>query len=125
MARITASVQAPEIRDYIRGDSRTINVQINNSDGTPFDLTDCTVYMTVNSSRTPGDDSGAAIQCDTSTFVDPTSGLATLTLTNALTQSVNAGDYWYDIQLQDASGNIVSLGANKFKVIDDITVRTS
>lgn len=123
MATITASNQAPIIQDYPRGDSREIDIQINNEDGTPFDLTGCTVYMTVSVSRTPATDISAALKVSTTTFADPTSGLATLTLTNALTQSLDAATYWYDIQLKDTNGNITSLGANKFKVIDDITTR--
>jgi hypothetical protein len=121
MSTILASTQAPLIQDYIRGDSRDIEVQINDSDGNPFDLTGCTVYITVNSSKTPSDDSGAALQTSTTSFSDPSSGLATLSLTNTLTQSINAGTYWYDIQLKDTSNNIVSLGSNKFIVKDDIT----
>lgn len=126
MATLTASTQAPLIKDYPRGDTRTLDIQINNSDGTPFNLTGCTVYFTLNSLQNPtddGTDNTAALKTSTNSFSSPTSGLAVITLTNALTQPLAAGDYWYDIQLKDGSGNITSLGANKFKVIDDITTR--
>lgn len=125
----TVSTKAPSISNYIRGDSRTLNIQVYQSDGvTPFNLTGCTVYFTLNSSDTPADDgtdSTAAIAKSTSSFADPTSGLATITLLNTDTQPLVAGQYYYDIQLKDSSGNITSLAQNTFTVIDDITTRVT
>lgn len=128
MATITASTQAPPIKDYPRGDTRTLSIQINNSDGTAYNLTGCTVFFTLNASKTPGEDatdSTAALKTSTSSFSTPSSGLATLTLTSTLTAALAEGTYYYDIQLKDGSGNITSLGRNTFRVIDDITTRTS
>lgn len=121
------STKAPAIQNYIRGDTRVLNIQVYESDGvTPFNLTGCEVFFTLNTSQTPtddGTDNTAAIKISTSTFSTPTTGLATLTLTNAETQPLSAGQYYYDIQLKDSSGNITSLGANTFGVNDDITTR--
>jgi hypothetical protein len=122
-----ASTKAPLIQNYIRGDSRTLNIQVYQSDGvTPFNLTGCEVFFTLNSSSTPADDgtdTTAALKVSTTTFSAPTTGLATLQLTNALTQPLTPGTYFYDIQLKDGSGNITSLGQNTFGVISDITTR--
>ena len=120
------STQAPKIENYIRGDSRLINIQINNPDGTPFDLSGCEVFLTLNLSQTPAvdsTDSTASLKKSTSTFTNPTQGLASLTLTNTDTQNLAPGDYYYDIQLKDVSGNITSLASNLWSVIDDITTR--
>lgn len=126
MATITASTQAPPITGYPRGDTRTLSIQVNNADGTAFNLTGCKVYFTLNLSKTPADDgtdSSASLIASTSSFSTPTNGLATITLTNTLTQPLVGGKYYYDIQLKDGSGNITSLGQNTFTVIDDITTR--
>lgn len=123
----SASTKAPPISNYIRGDSRQLSIQCYNSDGvTPFNLTGCTLYFTLNTSATPADDgtdTTSAIKISTSTFSSPTSGLGSLTLTNALTQPLAQGTYYYDIQLKDSLGNITSLASNTFTVVDDITTR--
>lgn len=120
------STQAPKIENYIRGDSRIVNIQINNPDGTPFNLAGCEVFLTLNLSQTPpvdATDSTASLKKSTTSFVSPATGLASLTLTNADTQNLAPGDYYYDIQLADVSGNISSLASNLWTVIDDITTR--
>ena len=112
------------IRDYIRGDSRVINIQINQSDGaTPFNLTGCEVFFTVNASTNPtaDTDASAVIALKTSTFATPTNGLASVTITNAISQDIAPGTYYYDVQLKDSQGNITSLHQNQFLVIADIT----
>lgn len=123
----SVSTKAPQITNYIRGDSRVLNIQVYQSDGvTPFNLTGCYVYFTLNLSSTPtddGTDATAAIKKEVSSFVSPTSGLATITLTNTDTQPLIQGTYYYDIQLRDSSGNITSLASNSWSVIDDITTR--
>lgn len=123
----SVSTKAPAITNYIRGDSRTLSIQVYQSDGvTPFNLTGCEVFFTMNTSTTPtddGTDTTAALKVSTSSFSSPSSGLATLTLTNTLTQPLVAGTYFYDIQLKDASGNITSLAQNTWTVVDDITTR--
>ena len=121
------SVQAPQIQNYIRGDSRVLNIQVYNSDGvTPFNLTGCEVFFTLNTSSTPtddGTDATAALKKSTSSFTAPTTGLATITLLNTDTQPLVQGTYYYDIQLKDGSGNITSLAQNSWGVVDDVTTR--
>lgn len=123
----SVSTKAPVISNYIRGDSRQLNIQVYESDGvTPFNLTGCEVFFTLNTSSTPtddGSDTTAALKISTTTFSSPSTGLAILQLTNTLTQPLIQGNYFYDIQLKDGSGNISSLAQNTFGVIDDITTR--
>ena len=127
MATITASTQAPLIKNYIRGDSRVLNFQFLHSDGkTPFDLTSCEVFFTVNPATNPGSsDSGAVIELSTTTFASPSNGQATITIPNSVTQNIGPATYFYDVQLRDANGNITSLAQNQFIVIADITRRTT
>jgi|ERR1035437_2768255 hypothetical protein len=124
MASITASTQAPVIKNYIRGDSRVLNFTFLQSDGvTPFNLTGCTVFFTVNanSNNTADTDVSAVIAVNTSTFTAPLTGIASITLTNAVTQDIAPNTYYYDVQLADANGNITSLAQNLFIVIADVT----
>lgn len=120
----SVSTKAQPIKDYIRGDSRVLNIQVNQSDGvTPFNLTGCEVFFTVkaNSNDTSDTDTSAVIALKTSSFSNPASGLATLTITNAISQDIAPGVYFYDVQLKDSFGNITSLGQNTFTINADIT----
>jgi hypothetical protein len=123
----SVSTKAPQITNYVRGDSRVLDIQVYQSDGqTPFNLTGCEVFFTLNSSNSPtddGTDTTASLRVSTSSFSAPTTGLATLTLTNTLTQPLVPNVYFYDIQLKDSAGNITSLAQNTFQVIPDITTR--
>lgn len=121
---IQASTQAPKINNYVRGDSRLISVAILQSDGkTPFDLTGCEVWFTVNpsSNNTADNDTSAIIQTKVTNVPNPTAGVANLQVTNAQTQDVAPGTYFYDVQVKDANGNITSLAQNQFIVIADVT----
>lgn len=125
---ITASTQAPLIKEFIRGGTYTLSITVTSSTGAAFDLTGCTVFFTINASSTPSvdaTDSTAILKASTSSFVTPTSGVATITLTAAATAALAEGDYWYDVKLKDASANMTPLGKNKIKVVDNITTRTS
>jgi hypothetical protein len=123
----SVSVKAPQIQNYIRGDSRVLSIQVYQSDGvTPFNLTGCEVFFTLNTSSTPagdGTDATAALKKSTTSFSSPTNGVATITLTNTDTSGLVQGTYYYDIQLKDSSGNITSLAQNSWTVIDDVTTR--
>lgn len=111
-----------EIKDVIRGDTRRVQCTFKDSDGSAIDLTDGTVYFTVNSSGDPSSDSGAVIQktATNSDFTSPTSGIHTFTLTHSDT-NIAAGEYWYDIQFVDSQGNYVSSYRGKFTVQSDVT----
>lgn len=110
-----------KIKDYIRGDTRVINISCLQSDGvTPLNLTGAKVYFTVNSSNNPTDDSGAAFQKTTTTHTAPLLGQTSITVTNADTQTLTPGTYYYDVQIKDATGNITSLKQDVFIVNADI-----
>lgn len=118
------AIKSPTIKDFPRGDSRTVNIQVLEPDGvTPFDLTGSKVYFTVNASsnNTADTDASAAIALNTSVFANPQSGIATLQITSALTQDMAPGTYYYDVQVRDSSGNISSMPQGQFIVIADVT----
>ncbi len=122
------AIKSKAITDFIRGDSRTINIQVYQPDGvTPFDLTGCKVYFTVNatSNNTTTSDATAAIALSTTTFTNSTPGQATLVIPSTTSQTINPGTYYYDVQVKDTAGNVSSLGENKFIVNADVTRSTS
>lgn len=110
-----------KIKDYIRGDTRVILINCIQSDGvTPINLTGGKIYFTVNASNAPVDDTSAAFQKTTTTHIAPTLGQTSVTVTNADTQAMAPGTYYYDVQLKDAAGNITSLKQDVFIVNADI-----
>lgn len=124
MATILASTQAPIIKNYIRGDSRLISVSIFQPDGvTPFNLTGCEVFFTVNANpnNTADNDTSAVIALKNSTITNPTLGIANIQISNVNTQDIAPATYYYDVQLKDANGNITSLAQNQFIIIPDVT----
>lgn len=106
-----------------RGDSRTINVPYLSSSGTALDLTGATVFFTVNATDSPTDDTAAVISKTITSISNPTLGIATISLTNADTQNITPGEYYYDVQVKDAAGNVTSSKRDKFIIISDVTRR--
>lgn len=106
-----------------RGDSRTINVPYLSSSGTALDLTGATVFFTVNADQNPTDDSGAVVSKTITSFSSPSLGIATISLTNADTQNITPGEYYYDVQVKDAAGNVTSSKKDKFIITGDVTRR--
>ena len=109
------------IKNVIRGDTRTVNLTFLQSDGsTPVNLTGGTAYFTVNSSSDPADDTGVAFQKTATVFTSATTGQHTFTLTHSDT-NIAAGEYWYDAQFVDSTGNYLSSYRGKFIVQSDTT----
>ena len=126
MATITASAQCPLIEEFIRGADYTFEVTVTNSDGTAFDLTSCTVFVTFNTSSTPAvdsTDSTAALKASANN--GGSTGVIDIPITSTATAALAEGTYYYDIKLKDANGKMTPLGKNKVKVVDNITTRTS
>lgn len=117
------------INNVIRGDTRTVNLTFLQSDQkTPVDLTDGTVYFSVNSSNDPSNDASAAIEFntpggtnagETDTFTNSALGQQQIILTHDQT-NIAAGNYWYDAQFVDVDGNYLSSYRGQFIVQSDI-----
>jgi hypothetical protein len=114
------------IKNFIRGDTRDLVFTFVQSDGvTPVDLSGALVSFTINADEEPDSDSSAVLQKDTTSHTDPDGGISTITLTNADTNTIAPGDYWYDVQCVDAGGIVLSSKRDAFQIIGDITRRTS
>lgn len=111
----------PTIKNVIRGDTRRVNLQFLESDGTtPINLAGGTAYFTVNTSSDPASDNTAAIQKTATSFTDAANGEHTFTLTHSDTD-ITPGDYWYDAQFKDSVGGYLSSYRGKFIIQSDIT----
>lgn len=95
---------------------------IRNGDGTPVDITGCTIYFTVkdDSYITDTDDTDAIIQVVNTVHTDPTNWVTTFVLTHAMTE-VPVWEYNYDIAITYPSGNKTSSAKCKIKVIERVT----
>ena len=110
--------------DLIRGDSREIGVTFKDKDGDAINLTNATVFFTVSRQQNPDNDDNALITKDVSSHDQPETGRTVIKLTPEDTD-VNLGSFWYDVQLVDVEGNVLSKKKDKIEVIADITRRTA
>lgn len=106
----------------IRGDDVTIPVTFKDSAGDPIDLTGSTVFFTVKNEKTDSDNE-AVISKSVASHTTPASGITQVVLTNEDTD-IDAGSYYWDLQIKDSVGKIQSTKAAQFEVIQDITTRT-
>lgn len=108
-----------------RGDTTTITV-VYTLNGVAVDLTDATVFFTVKPTlpTDDSDDSAAIITETVTSHSDPTAGTTIIEL-SAAQMTVNAGNYHYDIQVKDSDDNITTIDVGTFKVLPDVTRRTS
>lgn len=114
--------------EIIRGDSETITFIIS-EDGEPVDLTDATVFFTVKPSisddaETDDDDASAVIEKEVTSHSDPTEGETLIELSNTDTD-IDAGEYYYDIQVKRDDDTIVSIKRRKLTIVPDVTRRTA
>lgn len=106
---------------YIRGDTAVYQPTVVDAAGAPIDITGATVTMTVNTDKSPIDDSGAIIKIVQTSHTDPTNGITQLKITNAIGQNLVPGKYWYDIQVIDPEQDFFSRAKDLFIIESDIS----
>jgi hypothetical protein len=104
--------------------SITVNYTVN---GTTYDFTGCTLFFTVKTvldsiAADDATDTSAIISKTVTTFTVPTAPVIALSHTDT---NVNAGNYVYDIQMKDSTGNITTIDDGTVTVKADVTRRTS
>lgn len=111
----------------VRGDTDTSTITFKDSDGAAIDITGATVFFTVKLKENLYDsnDNTAVISEDITTHTDPTNGETTLELSATDTALNSKAEYYFDIQLKNAGGDILSGQKGDFVVSEDITKRTS
>jgi hypothetical protein len=97
-----------------RGDTKTVTATFT-QDGSAYDLTGYTCYFTVkNKPDADNTDSEALIQKEVTNAVGD--GIVTFDLTSSDTQ-VAEGEYFYNIRIIDAGGNLITSTANNKFVV--------
>lgn len=106
----------------IRRDDVTFELTFKDSDEAVIDLTTGTVFFTVKTNLTDAD-ADAILAKEIDTFETPETGIMLLNLSRTETD-IEPGSYYFDIQLK-LDDKVTSSERGKFKVVQDITVRTS
>lgn len=102
---------------FIRGDSATISLTV-----TGIDLTGSTVYFTARTALPTTaivDDTDADISVTVTDHSDPTNGVTTIPL-SATDTDIDAGKYYYDIQIKNGS-EVTSIPTRRLEIISDTT----
>lgn len=106
---------------YKRGDSRAITFKVINIEtGDPLDLTGyASPVLAVNSDPVPTDTTDEKFKV-TGT-IDPTPSTGRISFSPTTVQSDLTPDtYFYDAQVIDASGGLLTFVQGKFKIVQDI-----
>jgi hypothetical protein len=107
----------------IRGDDVTIPVTFSDDAGQAINITGATVFFTVKSDLSDTDDD-AVIAKTITTHSNASQGQTTITLT-ANDTLIDAGKYYWDLQIKDSAGKITSTLADTLEVKLDVTRRTA
>lgn len=104
----------------IRQDTASITLTLSG-----IDLTGATVFFTAKPTiSNSADDSDATIEKTVTSHSDPENGETVIELTSSDTD-VTPGKYYYDIQIKNADGSIVSIPVRILQIFGDITRRTT
>lgn len=106
----------------VKGDTYPVKVQVLSEDGTDFDLTSCTAFLTVKK-RLEDADSAALISKSTTSHVSATEGITQFTILAADVDYV--GSFYYDVKVKDTNGIIYSVVTDRFILENHTTIRTS
>jgi hypothetical protein len=109
--------------NIIKGDTATFTLTFKDADGVAINITGSEVFFTVKENK-EDTDAEALITKDVISHTDPVNGITQIDLSSAQTDIVE-GVYLYDIQIKYASGDIHSITYGDFRVVSDITRRTS
>jgi hypothetical protein len=107
---------------WTRGDSGRLDVTVKESDGTAYDLTGATLFLTVKNALTDAD-SAAVIRKEVTSHDDAEAGESHFDLLT--TDNATAGTRFYDVQLKTSDSKIFTLFGGLWKVLADVTTRTA
>lgn len=105
-----------------RGDSREYSLSFTDSEGAKIDITGWKVYFTLKKNESDGD-SSAQVTKDVTEHEAPTEGRTKIVLVPSDTDSLEPGDYHYDIQVKTANGSILTVAKGRMSIKADITRR--
>lgn len=101
---------------YYRGDTGQFVIRPKNSnDSSAFNLTGYTALFTIANQR-----GSAGVQVEAVATVDTATNIVTCTITPSVGRSLSAGNYVYDVQIDNTS-QVFTLLTGSITVTDDIT----
>jgi hypothetical protein len=107
---------------WTRGDSGRLDVSVTQADGTAYDLTGATLFLTVKNALTDAD-SVAVIRKEVTAHDDAEEGESHFDLLT--TDNATNGRRFYDVQLKDSASKIFTLFGGLWTVTQDVTTRTA
>ena len=106
-----------------RGDDKTFQLTVKDSDDVAVDITGATLNFSLK--RDPNETSSLVTKStDTVTEIDltdPTNGIAEIYLVPSDTRDLSAGTYVYDVQITTSTGKIHTLVRANLILLDDVT----
>jgi hypothetical protein len=103
-----------------RGDTYRMRISFEEEGtGTPLDLTNCSLLMTVSSEEQPDDTTNQLFQLAGSIVAPATDGVADFEMSAA--QADNLGELFYDVEITDVSGKTRTILEGPFTFSQDIT----
>jgi hypothetical protein len=110
---------------WTRGDSGRLDVVVKQADGEPYDLTGATLFLTVKTALTVID-ANATISKTVTAHDDAEEGQSHFDITGGATpDNLTAGTYFYDVQLKDSTAKVYTLFGGQWRVLGDVTLRTT
>lgn len=107
---------------WTRGDTGRLDVTVKQADGTAYNLTGATLFLTVKNALTDAD-SAAVIRKEVTSHDSATGGLSHFDLLT--TDNATAASRYYDVQLKTSDSKIYTLFGGLWKVLADVTARTA
>ena len=107
----------------VRGDTKVYTIAFKNAAGTPYNIKNWVVRMTLKQNASLPD-SDAALQKTVSTFADTTSGttgVAEIVFLPADTVDIEPGEYDYDISVTTSENKVYTVMRGKYSLDYDVT----
>jgi len=106
---------------WTRGDSGRLDVTVTQSDGTAYDLTGSTLFLTVKNALADAD-SLAVIRKEVTSHDGAEAGESHFEILT--TDNATAGTRFYDVQLVTDLGDVFTLFGGVWRVVGDVSIRT-
>ena len=104
-----------------RGDTFKPLIEVLDDNDAPIDITGYVFWLAIKNSLDDTDAQAVLpVAKNAGPFGNPELGVARLGYEASQMQGLS-GEYWYDVQMQNALGEIVTLVRGKLTVIDDVT----
>ena len=102
------------------GDSLTLNVAVQDGDGVAVNLTGATLEFALSKQSSSGGPKGSALFSKTPTVVNAVGGSVQVEIDPDDTADLKCGEYYGELQVTDASGNVSTVLYGTWEIVDDL-----